>query len=579
MSSTQQPYTFDSSLINVHPVLTIPELLDSVFSFLDHHSNGTNACVCKAWSNVALPVLWCDVDLWRLVSLLVPLKKRGDSSYELVRTPQPTDWIRFSRYAPLVRRLHYDMHSQTHKHLHHSIFNDIARTRLQLNILPNLSTLDWITGNMHDMEMNFVFMHEQVKQFVVCLPFDSDPRFTNEEENGMDVPYLADVAFRMPYLTHLDLQMNFRNGLIITPLTTLLSLLTSLQTLILPESDITSQILTTVSRLPNLGTITFPSGPNQGLGFTANVSPTLTEGAFPSLWNLSLIASMHDMWRFFEMQFMPTNLTNLSLHCRNVYSAEEVRGLLKCVADGCQMLKALLLFIFMDNDSAKKGSIIFEALQPLLVRLNLTEFSLFHDCPIDITQNQIEMFAVKWPSLEAFILYYLSVKLTTYKPTLTLLAILPFLLHCPNLRELGLFISASTDFPSPIIFPSGSASTTCTSSHCDIKRFEQSITLFFGFSDIQDEGAVALFLSRLYPLGFDIECEISLSRVQDAIDDNSPEELTGELKRRVARWDEVVKMLAVLTTLRMEERERCRALEREVEDLRSRIRTLTDVSR
>jgi hypothetical protein len=63
--------------------------------------------------------------------------------------------------------LRYNIHSPTHKHLHHSIFNEIARTRLQLNILPNLNTLDWITGNMQDVEMNIVFMHEQVKRFVV----------------------------------------------------------------------------------------------------------------------------------------------------------------------------------------------------------------------------------------------------------------------------------------------------------------------------------------------------------------------------------------------------------------------------
>jgi hypothetical protein len=39
----------------------------------------------------------------------------------------------------------------------------------------------------------------------------------------------------MPYLTHLDLRMNFRSGLMTTSLMTFLSLLTSLQTLILPE--------------------------------------------------------------------------------------------------------------------------------------------------------------------------------------------------------------------------------------------------------------------------------------------------------------------------------------------------------
>ena len=61
-----------------------------------------------------------------------------------------------------------------------------------------------------------------------------------------------------------------------------------------------------------------------------------------------------------------------------------------------------------------------------------------------------------------------------------------------------------------------------------------------------------------------------------ADDDGAPEELLGELRRRLARWDEVGKMLAVLTTLRMEEREERKALEREVEDLRLRARILTD---
>jgi hypothetical protein len=43
--------------------------------------NAANACVCKSWSDIALSVLWRDVDLWRLVRLLGPLKKGLDSTY------------------------------------------------------------------------------------------------------------------------------------------------------------------------------------------------------------------------------------------------------------------------------------------------------------------------------------------------------------------------------------------------------------------------------------------------------------------------------------------------------------------
>ena len=260
---------------------------------------------------------------------------------ELVRTPQPTDWIRFSRYAPLVHRLQYNIHSKTHKHLDHSVFNEIARTRLQLNILPNLNALYWITGNWKDMEMSIMFMHEQVKNFVVMLPFGGDPGST-EEEAGGDVPYLANIASRMPCLMDLDLRINIQSGLITIPMTTLLSLLTSLQTLTLPPYLLNSQILTTVSRLPNLGDITFEHCSQRPIENVQNVSPTLTEGAFPSLWMLSLIATMHDVQRVLEIRFMSANLTRLNLACP-IHRGEDVHVFMKYVADSCQMLKSLAL--------------------------------------------------------------------------------------------------------------------------------------------------------------------------------------------------------------------------------------------
>jgi hypothetical protein len=67
---------------SAHRVLITARLLNLTLSFLDQRSNAANACVCKAWSDVALAVLWNDVhDLWRLISLLAPLKKTQDSTY------------------------------------------------------------------------------------------------------------------------------------------------------------------------------------------------------------------------------------------------------------------------------------------------------------------------------------------------------------------------------------------------------------------------------------------------------------------------------------------------------------------
>lgn len=58
----------------MHPVLTIPELLDLIFGFMDRASNINNACVCRQWSEIALDTLWREVDSLRLLfSLLAPL--------------------------------------------------------------------------------------------------------------------------------------------------------------------------------------------------------------------------------------------------------------------------------------------------------------------------------------------------------------------------------------------------------------------------------------------------------------------------------------------------------------------------
>lgn len=222
-----------------------------------------------------------------------------------------------------------------------------------------------------------MFMHERMKNFVVWLPFDSDPSY-GVGEGIVDVPYFQDVTSRMPHLTHLDLRMDFPSRLVTTHITTLLSSLLDLQTLVLPDYHITSPVLSSLSRLPHLGTVQFEYGADQGIGSiddVQHISPILAEGAFPSLWDLSLTVSMDDMRRFLEMPFAPVNLTSLFVDCPNMQTAEQVHAFLKCVAEGCQMLKALYLeLLWMDSPDiypTREDRITYEILEPLLACPNL----------------------------------------------------------------------------------------------------------------------------------------------------------------------------------------------------------------
>jgi len=63
----------------MHRVLTMPELLDTIFSSLGHSYNLNNSLVCRSWSEVALDVLWRYVgDLQRLFNILAPLREREE---------------------------------------------------------------------------------------------------------------------------------------------------------------------------------------------------------------------------------------------------------------------------------------------------------------------------------------------------------------------------------------------------------------------------------------------------------------------------------------------------------------------
>lgn len=297
---------------------------------------------------------------------------------ELVLPLQSSDWLRFARYSHLVHALHYDIKSTTHRHLHHSVFDEIARTRLQLNILPNLDSLCWISKSMRDLRLSVIFMHERVRKLVMRMPFDdlSELRRGGEIELH-ELPYFQEVATRMPHLKHLELWTNVPARSIMKPLTSLLSSLPALETVVLPKYYITSLILTTLSCLPHLGTIEYACDTSQGTGSISDiqsVSPTLHSGAFPSLCYLSLTATPTDMRRFLEMSFAPLNLTDLYVDCwvKIIRGTKETRAFLACVSEVCQLLQKLYLdLLWMEKPRVcpmreAEDQITFETLEPLL---------------------------------------------------------------------------------------------------------------------------------------------------------------------------------------------------------------------
>lgn len=66
----------------MHYILTIPELLETIFVCLDKASNAQNLLVCRQWAAISRSVLWRDintrVDFHNLVQLLGPIESLVD---------------------------------------------------------------------------------------------------------------------------------------------------------------------------------------------------------------------------------------------------------------------------------------------------------------------------------------------------------------------------------------------------------------------------------------------------------------------------------------------------------------------
>ncbi|KAG6832769.1 hypothetical protein H0H87_000422 [Tephrocybe sp. NHM501043] len=531
-------------------VLAIPELLDMVFQFLDEASNASNARVSKQWSEMALDVLWKEVtSLHRLFGLLASLEKSGSSTYRFVRLLEPSDWVRFERYRRRVRKLSY----KTKHALHHSVFDDIARSRTSLDILPNMHALQWDAS----LTLCVIFMHKNLKSLALRLPSDTS-----------HVPRLfEDIISRTPKVSQIDLRFEFSINNIEKDVIRLVSGLPNLRTIILPRFCTTTSIVEATSRLKNLQTLEFQYHDYQGHGEPDDVvdfRPELSDGSFPALWDLSMTITFDAAIKLLTAPFAPSNLTMLHVDSPTLESPPSLSKFFQIIPVACPLLKSLTLVSFLDpgvklTSPEKEDCVTLDTLRPLLKCPNLVSLEFEHHYPLHLELEDLEEIATSWPGVESLVLNTQPAYMDY--TDLTLHALLPFARHCPKLRMLGLFLNATTtDIP-----------TADPASAYQLPYFRALRTLSMGVSLIQEEGAVALFLSQICPLYCTIEKGVNWDTSVPFL-----QETVETIQIRCEKWGKVEELLPLLTKLRIEERDRAKLLKEEVQDLRIRTEVLMD---
>ncbi|KAG0698783.1 hypothetical protein DFH29DRAFT_939829 [Suillus ampliporus] len=541
------------SFMQPHRVLFIPELLDIILSFMDGDDHIINACVCKQWSEIALDFIWREVDnLPRLLTLLRPYKTKGKYHF-FDGLPDARDWARFQKYANRVRTLRFE---QDRDMDYSGLLDDMARTRTTLEMLPSLHTLEWVFEDIDCMERATLFMHQRVKHLII-----SAPPFRYKAKAS----FFADICVRVPHLHSLDLRIPYRAEYIEPAILELLRGLPDLKKIIFPEFFLTSTVVAELSRMKHINIVQFEYGYEQGFGDEKDVdsfAPVLEQGAFPAVWDLAITARLGDVMQFMNADFAPINLTSLYINTYVEHKPEELHTLLVTLSERCRRLSQLYILLSHhvtgQLELVPANQITFNTLRPLLSFPNLVTFQVMHKYPVNITLEEIEELASRWPSLENLTLN--EEPLVMHDFTLDLRALVPFARHCPKLRRLGLFIDA----------------TPATIPRLELKPFAALRVFSLGTSRARDPDAVAAFMSHLCPPGCKLEVGVTWTsfgtRSCRVLDDD----VRVEIGRRFTGWKSVRDLLPVLIQLRREEREKSRALQEEVEDLRTRNRLLMD---
>ncbi|KAF5328448.1 hypothetical protein D9619_013309 [Psilocybe cf. subviscida] len=441
--------TGTNTLILSQQVLTLPELIATIFSFMERKHNFQNALVCRIWSACALGEVWCDVDDFHaLLGLLAPLiledYPNQKSKYIFSRKPTTAGWQNFDKYSAFVRVLSYK--EVTGKHpLSPHIFADISQTRPRNIILPRLRQLVWDPPDIQAtlgprMRPVFVllFLHSEVTS--VSITFPDVP--TAEPQGST----LLQIAARAPNLDNLTLNTAISPAWVEIQLCTVISKLPSLKVINLPRGFFTTRIFNTCSRLPDLHTMDFGFKiltTTRGLDQRPLI-PDVFPNGFPVLQRFELSAGFPDITSAMNALPAPQMLRYLYLESGHV-AAEDIGQLIDHVSSSSKELRMFIFSAVLPFGERDINNIpppvTLRMLKPLTSLPKLIMLSLDHATPFALSLDDIDSLLSGLPYIVYMTLNTLPKHYEQSQMSLDLLVIAGR--RCRWLKKLGVFIDVT----------------------------------------------------------------------------------------------------------------------------------------
>lgn len=303
----------------------------------------------------------------------------------------------------------------------------------------------------------------------------------------------------------------------------------------------------------------------------SNFRASLQPGAFPALQSIEFGCSLAHALKFFVTPHFPTpTLTTISLHITPPHHqiALHLQGLLSSLADLCCSLERLDLHMaevdypgMPMQEPESSPALTFADIRSVLRLSNLRTFTIRYIYPVEITDHEIEIFAASLPHLEE--LFLNAYPMFTPEPTLTLRAIISFAVHCPNLRQLALYLSTIAVDLSP--------STNA--------RFNHLAQFCIGYSTVS--GATKYVSQFLFPiLPGSCKTLASVSEESGEYDYVADPELwetesSDKRENAIEFWEEVQNLLTLMNQVKDDAERavkwRLEAVERELKVAKSRL--------
>ena len=237
-------------------------------------------------------------------------------------------------YARRVRKFTYE-DSDYLPQISTASLEEISLTRTSLSLLPHLHEPTYSTASFGHWRFAVLFMNESVRRFIFQLDNQTEPLQL----------FLDSISTRMPYLTTLDLQTNLRASDIEEDFIRLLSELPHLEEVVVPAFHITSRVMETLAKLPNLGVIDSEYVIDQAaIGDkrdVRNFNPRAPKDGFPVLRNMALSAHLSQFIPLVAGTLAPAakNLTSLV----SVENGASVRQCFTVVGESFPLIKSIHL--------------------------------------------------------------------------------------------------------------------------------------------------------------------------------------------------------------------------------------------